>query len=394
MQNHNKEGSAVIFDSTYVTVDLDTIRSNITAVQRKAGVPVMAVIKADAYGHGANRVAKALEDLCSFFAVARLQEALTLRQGGIQRPILILGHTPPQNFAPAVEYDIRPTLFTLEDAQALSREAARQNKTAPFHIGVDTGMHRLGLPTTEESADICAEMAALPHVQAEGIFTHYATADCADLTAARGQAAAFERFLSMLRDRGVEIPLPHISNSAGVMNFENHYAMVRSGIITYGLYPSSEVSPGQLPVKPALSWYSTVSFVKTLPPDSPVGYGATYVTKKETVVATVAAGYADGYMRSLSNRFFVLIRGRRAPIIGRICMDQLMVDVTDIPGVTAGDRVTLLGSDGDEQITAAMLSEAAGSFPYELVSRIGHRVPRHYVLCGKPLCIDHCLLSE
>ena len=384
----------MLFDSTYVTIDLDAIEQNIAAVQRKAGVPVMAVVKADAYGHGAVPIARALAGKCAFFGVSSLSEALELRRSGIEEPILILGHTPSAAFDLVVANDIRPTLYRMEAAQALSREAQRQNKIASFHIAVDTGMSRLGFQPTEESADICAEMALLPGICAEGIFSHYATADCEDLTAARAQARAFDDFLTMLRHRGVEIPIPHMDNSAGLMNFENHYAMVRSGIVTYGLYPSSEVRPQALPLTPALSWYSRVTHVKTLPAGRAISYGGTYVTEKDTVVATVPVGYADGYRRALSGNFYVLIKGKRAPVLGRVCMDQLMVDVTDIPEVAVGDRVVLLGSDGAEAIPVEAIAEAAGSFHYEFICGISRRVPRHYLRRGKTVQTVHYLLDE
>ncbi len=381
------------YDSTYVTIDLDTIEQNIAAVGAKTQTAVMAVVKADAYGHGAVPVAHALEGKCACFGVSSLSEALELRRSGIATPILILGHTPSAAFDLAVANDICPTLYRLEAAQALSAEALRQGKTANFHIAVDTGMSRLGFQITEESADICAQMARLPGITAQGIFSHYATADCADLSASHAQTALFDRFLEMLRVRGVEIPLPHMNNSAGLMNFTSQYALVRSGIVTYGLYPSDEVDPGLLPLRPALSWYSRVTHVKTLPAGRAISYGGTFVTTKETVVATIPVGYADGYRRSLSGGFYVLIHGKRAPILGRVCMDQMMVDVTDIPEVITGDRVVLVGSDGDETITVEAIAAAAGSFNYEFICGISRRVPRHYLRDGKTVHTVHYLLD-
>ena len=381
------------YDSTYVTIDLDTIEQNIFAVQRKTGTAVMAVVKADAYGHGAVPVTHALEGKCAFFGVSSLSEALELRRSGIHTPILILGHTPSAAFDLVVEHDIRPTLYRYEAAQALSEEALRQGKTANFHIAIDTGMSRLGFQPTEESADLCAQMARLPGITAEGIFSHYATADCADLTAANAQSALFDAFLNMLKARGVEIPLPHMNNSAGLMNFPGNYALARSGIVTYGLYPSDEVDPKLLPLTPALNWYSRVTHVKTLPAGRAISYGGTFVTAKDTVVATVPVGYADGYRRSLSGNFYVLIHGKRAPILGRVCMDQMMVDVTDIPHVATGDRVVLVGSDGDETITVEAIAAAAGSFNYEFICGISRRVPRHYLRNGETVHTVHYLLD-
>ena len=366
------------FDNTYVTIDLDTISANFRAIREKAGVPVMAVIKADAYGHGAIQVARQLKDECAFFGVSSMLEALELRQAGLDNPILILGHTRVAAFPEAVRENIRPTIYCYEDAQALSQEATRQGKVVPFHIAVDTGMSRLGFQVSEESADICQKIARLPNLKVEGFFSHFATADCEDLSKSCQQARLFDRFYEMLRARGVEVAIRHLDNSAGLMNFENHYQMVRSGIVTYGMYPSAEVDPDLLKLKPALSWHSRVTHVKWLPAGREISYGGTYVTDKPTMVATVPVGYADGYRRSLSGKFYVLIRGKRAPILGRICMDQMMVDVTDIGDVQVNDKVVLVGSDGEETITMEQIAQAADSFNYEFVCGISRRVPRFY----------------
>ena len=347
------------FDNTYVNIDLDAITANFRAIRQKAGVPVMAVVKADAYGHGAIQVARQLQAECAFFGVSSMLEAMELRQAGLENPILVLGHTRVAAFPEAVKENIRPTIYRYEDALALSQEAVKQEKIAPFHFAVDTGMGRLGFQPTEEAADICAKIAQLPNLEAEGLFSHFATADCADLSQAKAQAERFDRFYEMLQSRGVSVKLRHLDNSAGLMNFDCHYEMVRSGIVTYGMYPSSEVDPMNLPLTPALSWHSRVTHVKLLPAGRPISYGGTYVTDRPTVVATVPVGYADGYRRSLSGKFYVLIRGQRAPILGRICMDQLMVDVTDIPNVQLNDRVVLVGTDGEETITMEEIAQAA-----------------------------------
>ena len=381
------------FDNTYVKIDLDAIASNIDAVREKAGVQVMAVIKADAYGHGAIQVARLLQDKCDFFGVSSILEAMELRRAGFYSPILILGHTPVSAFPAAVQAEIRPTIFHYEDALALSNEAARQEKTAAFHFAVDTGMSRIGFQVTEEDADLCAKIAGLPYLQAEGIFSHFATADCKDLSKSHRQAELFDRFVEMLEARGVKIPLRHMDNSAGLMNFENHYEMVRSGIVTYGLYPSEDVAKAHLNIRPALQWLSRVTHVKELPADREISYGGTYVTTKPTRVATVPVGYADGYRRSLSGKFYVLIRGKRAPILGRVCMDQMMVDVTDIPGVSLNDKVVLVGRSGEEQITVEQIAAAADSFNYEFICGISRRVPRVYSRAGKTVHSVHYLLD-
>ena len=373
-------------DCTRAIIDLDAVSSNFDAVRRKAGVPVMAVIKADAYGHGAVPVARLLEKRCAFFGVSSMSEALELRDAGIARPILILGYTPPEIFPDAVHLGIRPAIFRREDGIALSRAAVEAGVSAAFHFAVDTGMSRIGFQVTEDDADVCAEIAALP-----GLFSHFATADCWDLSRARAQAERFDAFDAMLKRRGVRIPIRHLNNSAGLMNFDRHYEMVRSGIVTYGLYPSDEVDAGLLSLTPAMRLLSRVSYVKLLPPGREISYGGTFVTSRPTVVATVPVGYADGYRRSLSGRFYVLIHGKRAPILGRVCMDQMMVDVTDIPGVQAGDTVTLIGTDGDETISMEDIAAAAGSFNYEFACGISRRVPRVYLRGGKAVHTVHYL---
>ncbi len=382
------------FDNTYVRIDLDAIEANIDAIRSRTGVDVMAVVKADAYGHGAVQVARLLQNKVSFFGVSSVLEAMELRQAGLYNPILILGHTPVAAFPALVQMEVRPTIFHYEDAVALSREAQRQEKTAAFHFAVDTGMSRIGFQATEEDADICAQIARLPGLQAEGLFSHFATADCADLTKSRQQAKLFDKFYDMLKNRGGEIPIRHLNNSAGLMNFDNHYEMVRSGIVTYGMYPSDEVDPSLLDIRPALQWLSRVTHVKTLEPGREISYGGTYVTTKPTRVATIPVGYADGYRRSLSGRFYVLIRGKRAPILGRVCMDQLMVDVTDIPDVALNDRVVLVGKSGNEEITMEQIAAAADSFNYEFVCGISRRVPRIYISGGKTVHSVHYLLDD
>ena len=384
----------MLYDNTYVNIDMDAILANFDAVQRKTKVPVMAIIKADAYGHGAVQIARLLEDRVAFFGVSGVGEALELRQSGLNKPILILGHTPTEAYPQIVALNIRPAIFCREDALLLSQEAVRQHTSAKFHFAVDTGMSRLGFQCNRNEAEVCAEIAKLPGLEPEGLFSHFATADCLDLRKARAQARRFDEFYGWLTELGVSIPIRHMNNSAGLMNFDCQYNLVRSGIVTYGLYPSDEVSPALLPLKPALSWYSRVSHVKTLPAGREVSYGGTYITERETRIATIPVGYADGYWRSLSGKFYVLIRGRRAPITGRICMDQMMVDVTDIPGVLVGDTVTLVGTDGPETITVERIAQQAGTFNYEFICGISRRVPRFYFREGRLVREVHYLLDS
>ena len=365
-------------DNTYVTVDLDIILQNFNAVCEKAGTDVMAVVKADAYGHGAIEVARTLEERCAFFGVSSVQEGLELRKAGIQKPILILGHTPVSAYPIIVRENIRPAIFQYADALALSEESVRQNKTTAFHFAVDTGMSRIGFQATEESADICQRIAALPGLYAEGLFSHFATADCENLDKSHAQTALFRQFDLWLQQRSVTVPVRHMDNSAGLINFSQHYEMVRAGIILYGLYPSNAVNHTNLRLQPALSWYSRISHIKALPAGREISYGGTFVTQKDTVVATIPVGYADGYRRSLSGKFYVLIHGKKAPILGRICMDQMMVDITHIPDAAVEDPVVLVGRNGDEVITTEAIAEAADTFHYEFICGISRRVPRHY----------------
>ena len=376
----------MIFESTKLMIDLDAIRHNIEAVKAKAGAPVMAIIKADAYGHGAVQLARHLDDCCAFFGVSSILEALELRQAGIQKPVLILGYTPVSSFPEAVRLNIRPAIFHYEDALALSQAAGELGMTAKFHFAVDTGMSRICFQVTREDADTCAKIARLPNLEAEGLFSHFATADCADLTRAKRQAERFACFDRMLKDRGVVIPLRHLDNSAGLMNFGCEYEMVRSGIVTYGMYPSDEVDPQLLDLRPALRWETRIVHINLLEPGREIGYGGTYTTTRMTRVATLPVGYADGYRRNLSGRFYVLIRGKKAPILGRICMDQMMVDITDIPDARLGDVVVLVGRDGEEQITVERIAAQGDSFNYEFVCGISRRVPRVYTLGGR---VDH-----
>ena len=382
------------FDNTQLLIDLDAIEANLDAVRQKTGKLVMAVIKADAYGHGAVQVARRLEKKCAFFGVSSILEAQELRQAGISIPILILGHTPVEAFPIAVTQGIRPTIFHYADAAALSRAAVKAGVIAPFHFAVDTGMSRIGFQATAEEAETCAKIAALPGLKAEGLFSHFATADCADLTRAQAQADLFARFDALLKERGVNIPIRHLDNSAGLMNFCSPYEMVRSGIVTYGLYPSDQVDPGLLKLRPALEWHSRITHIKTLEAGREISYGGTFVTPCPMTVATIPTGYADGYRRCLSGRFHVLIRGRKAPILGKICMDQMMVDVSHIPDVSLEDDVVLLGSSGEETITAEELADAAGTIHYEIICGVSRRVPRIYVQGGKVVHTVRYLLDS
>lgn len=366
----------------YVEISLEAIGHNIREVKKRLpeGVKLLGVVKANAYGHGAVPVASYLENQVDYFATATIEEAVELRENGISAPILILGYVSPSQYGDLVEYDITQTIDSYAQALALEKEAARQNRKAKAHLAVDTGMTRIGFQVTEHDADEAAKIADLPHIELEGMFTHFSCADQEDKTYCSMQMEKYDKMTALLAERGVTIPLRHICNSAGIMEFDDHrFEMVRSGIITYGIYPSEEVKKERLDLIPVLSWKSHVIHVKEVGPGIGVSYGATYVTEKPmTRIATVSAGYADGYPRALSNQGCVLIHGKKAPIIGRICMDQMMVDVTDIPDVQVEDVVTLVGTDGDETITIEEIANPAARFDYEMLCDISSRVTRVY----------------
>lgn len=368
----------------WAEISLSAIGHNIEEVRKRLapGVRLLAVIKADAYGHGAVRVGKYLEDRVDYFAVATLEEALELRENGIRLPILILGYTSPSQYEDLVAFDITQTIYSRETAELLDREAANQGKKAGIHIALDTGMTRIGFQVTEEDADVIAAIGRLPHLKMEGLFTHFACADQKDKTYCSGQLEKFNRMVRMLEEREVEIPLKHVCNSAGIMEFDDfRYDMVRSGIVTYGMYPSEEVRKERLDLIPALEWKSRVIHVKEVGNGLGVSYGATYVTHEgRTRIATVSAGYADGYPRALSSKGRVLIHGQYAPILGRVCMDQFMVDVSRIPDVRVEDVVTLVGRDGENSISIEEIADPAARFNYEMACGISRRVTRVYGL--------------
>ena len=375
------------YQRVYAKIDLDAIKHNIALVKRKIaeGTKLMLVIKADAYGHGAAVIAKEFENEADYFGVAEMNEALELRHAGIEKPILILGYTSPFLHEKALENDITLTVFQYKNIESLSRTAQRLGKEAKVHFAVDTGMSRIGFGVTEEDAELATKAARLPAIRLEGIFSHFAMADAVDKSSAEKQRALFEQFLAMLKERGISAPIRHMDNSAGILSFENGYEMVREGIILYGLYPSEEVCSqvgNFYDFRPAMEMITHISHIKTLEAHHGIGYGHTYITDKPLRVATLPVGYADGYPRALSNRGSVLIRGKRCPILGRICMDQMMVDVTGVPEAVAEDPVVLIGRNGEAVISVEEVADAAYSFNYEFVCGIARRIPRVYVRGG------------
>lgn len=371
----------------YLKIDLDKICNNIKEVMKKVGkdTKVMAVVKADAYGHGAIEVTKALSEIGTYgFAVATVGEALALRRAGITKPILILDFVFPNQFETIIRNDIMLTIFRYEIAKELNEAAEQMGTTAHIHIKIDTGMGRIGFIPDDESIDEIRRISQLPNVEIDGIFTHFACADEADKTSMNNQFKKFEDFVKRLEEIGINIPIKHVCNSAAIIDTNNDFLnMVRSGIITYGLYPSQFVRKENLRIEPAMELHSLVINVKTIHKGDTVSYGSTYVATKPTVIATIPVGYADGYPRLLSNKGSVLIHGRRAKIVGMICMDQFMVDVTDVDGAKLDSVVTLVGKDGGAELSMEEVSNAAYSFNYELPCRIARRVPRTYYKDGK-----------
>lgn len=367
-------------------IDLDAIYENVVQAKKllAPGTKMMAIIKADGYGHGAVEIAREIDELVDAYGVAILEEGIELRQAGFTKPILILGYTCPEQYEPMIKYDIATAVFTLDMAEKISKTAQRLYKAGKIHLKLDTGMSRIGFPLNEKAKQEILAISRLPMVEIEGCFSHFARMDETDKTKAMEQFQKYQEFTKELEKAGIVIPIKHISNSAGIMEMpEVHLDMVRDGICLYGLYPSDEVDKKRLPLKPAMALKSRVSYVKELDAGVEIGYGGTYTTEKTTRVATIPVGYADGYPRCLSNRGCVLILGQRAPILGRVCMDQFMVDVTDIPGVKTGTEVTLFGRDGQEEITVEEISEMAYSFNYEFVCDVGKRVPRVFYRHGR-----------
>ena len=381
---------------TWCEIDLDAMLHNFMAARHHLPDDVLltAVIKANAYGHGAVAAAKLLEGKADRFAVAMADEAVELRQAGIETPIFLLGSTPESDFEAIAAYDIEAAVPSLAYGQALCAYGAAHGKTIPYHVALDTGMGRIGFPCTEQSLSEIEALSRLPGGRLVGVFSHYAKADAADKNYAREQTRRFTAMTEALERRGVEIPLKHLDNSAGLVEMPEKFDMVREGIILYGLKPSNEVDLSLIGgVRGVMALRSHISFLKTVTEPTPISYGCTYVAQPGTRVATVSAGYADGVSRLLSNRGQVLIRGVRCPIIGRVCMDQFMVDVTGVPEAQVGDRVTIFGRDGDDEITADDVADLIGSIGYEVTCLITPRVTRVYVEDGQVVHIHRPLVN-
>lgn len=385
------------FQRIYAEINLDAIRKNVEQMEEHltSGTKIMCVVKADGYGHGAGPIAAELEDMgCIFgFGTATAEEAFGLRRKGIRKPILVLGYSFPYSYERLVSEDVRMAVFrddTLEELSKVS-ESLRQKgaeKKAKVHIKVDTGMSRIGIAPDREGLRFVKKAFETEGVEVEGIFTHFARADERDKSTTQKQLFVFQDFIRQIyEETGREIPIKHCANSAGIVEMPKaHMDVARAGIILYGLWPSSEVRRDVVSLTPALSLKSKVIYVKEIEKGTEVSYGGTFVAPSKMRIATIPVGYGDGYPRSLSGKGYVLLHGKKAPIVGRVCMDQFMVDVSDIPEAAMGDEVTLIGKDGEVQITMEALGDLSGRFNYELACDLGKRIPRIYTKDGSILC--------
>mgnify|MGYP000338382045 FL=1 len=377
------------YQRVWAEVDLDAIWENMVHMKENIAenTKILAVIKTDGYGHGGVPIAKMLEQLDFMFgyAAATYEEAHVLREAGVKKPILILGYTFPYCYEELIREEIRPAVYRRDTVEELAAAAAKVGKKAKVHIKVDTGMGRIGITPDEEGLEFVRFLIEHPELEVEGIFTHFAKSDETDKTSANHQLELFQDFIKKIQtELGITIPVKHCSNSAAILEMpQANMDMVRAGITTYGLYPSEEVSKDIVPLRAAMSLYSHIVYCKTIHAGQSVSYGGLFTAQKDTRVATIPVGYGDGYPRSLSGKGYVLIHGKKAPILGRVCMDQFMVDISEIPEAMDGDKVTLLGTDGTERITAEELGELSGRFNYEFVCDLGKRIPRVYIQHGE-----------
>ncbi|MBE6020908.1 MAG: alanine racemase [Clostridiales bacterium] len=379
----------------WAEVDLDALKWNMEQVRTLVGedVKVAAVVKANGYGHGSLEIMEHLIDSgADMIVVSSVNEAIEMRKKYKKAQTLVLGYTPDENVEEAIRYGVIQTVTSEAQAVKLSDTAGRIGMGVSCHIKIDTGMNRIGFKVNEEAADAVARISELPGIHINGIFSHFATADEADKTFMNLQYDRFCKMIDMLDERGVKPPIKHIANSAGIIDFPQSYMdMVRSGIITYGIYPSKEVDRSRISLKPAMSLKSRISHIKTMDEDAGISYGLTETVKSGSIIATVPVGYADGYPRSLSSKADVLIKGKRAKIKGRVCMDQLMVDISHIPEAKVGDEVVLIGRSKAEEVTVDELADIGNTISYELLCMIGRRVPRVYIKEGKEVFVTDYL---
>lgn len=376
----------------WAEIDLDNMAFNMREIRRVSkSREIIAIIKADAYGHGAVDVAETLlRNGATGFAVAVVSEAIELRRSGIECPIMLLGFTPPSMAEEIIKYNVDQTVYSYELAEELSKAAVNSHKKVKVYIALDTGMGRIGYSADEESVKEVLRIAELPNLEIKGLFSHFSTSDEKDKDYTYFQLNKFNWFYNKLKESGVNINIRHIANSAAIIDMpETHFEAVRPGIILYGYYPSEEVLKSNIRLKPVMSLKTNVVHIKTLPVGEYISYGRKFCTSRKTVVATLPVGYADGYTRLLTGKAKVIINGKFAPVIGRICMDQCMVDVTDIQGVEVGDDVILMGAseDGSIQMTADNIADMLGTINYEVLCMISKRVPRVYIEGGKVINI-------
>ena len=368
-------------------IDLDAIAFNIQSIRKKVGpgTKIIGIVKADAYGHGAEEVSKVLlENGADCLGVAILEEGIALRKSGVKVPILELGYTSDAKMDEAVKYDIIQTVFSCRSAEKISQEAKKQQKNAQIHIKVDTGMGRLGFFPSPESVEEIWKISKLPNVEIDGMYTHFSTADEENKDFTWSQKEKFDWMIEALKTRGLSIAHCHCANSAGIVDFDTlTYDMVRPGIILYGLYPSSAVHKENLPLRPAMSLKTHISFIKSVEPQTPIGYGREFVTERKSVIATVPVGYGDGFQRGMAKGGRVLVGGCYAPVVGRVCMDQFMIDITHIPHVQIDDEVVIIGKQGKNEITADEIAGVMGTICYETVCLVSKRVPRVYKKDGQ-----------
>lgn len=363
-------------------IDLSAVRKNIEAIRNSVRTEskLMVVLKADGYGHGAVPIAKRIDDIADAYGMAIVEEAVELREEGITKPILVLGYTASHLYDKIIQYDITQTIFQYETAYELNEAAKKAGKKVKIHIKLDTGMSRIGFSATEESLEEIVKISKLSNLCMEGVFTHFAKADEIDKEATRLQYQRFTEMLERLEQRGVTFTIRHVSNTAAIIDLpEYNLDMVRCGIGTYGMYPSVDVQKNRVVLTPAMELKTHISYVKELPKGVGISYNGTYVTERPMRVATIPVGYGDGYPRLLSSKGRVLIHGKSAPILGRVCMDQFMVDVSEIPEAKQNDDVTLMGHDGYECIPTEEISAYAGTINYEIVCEVGKRIPRVYI---------------
>ncbi len=369
---------------TFAEIDIDAMYHNLDEIKKQVGGKTMicAVVKADGYGHGAVTVAELLADNVDFFAVASADEAMELRNSGIENNILVLSYTHSDDYEELISSNVRLTVFNKNRARKISEVAKKLGKTAKLHIAIDTGMTRIGFFPTNESAEAIKEISSLPNIELEGIFSHYACADMEDKSVSDKQTELFRNFISDCEKEGIYFPIQHICNSAGISEFNEHFDMVRMGIALYGMYPSDEVDKDRISLIPAMTYKSHIISIKDVEPDTGISYGHTYTTTEKRRIATVSAGYADGYPRALSGCGRVIVNGSYAPIVGRVCMDMFMIDVTDIE-CEVTDEVILFGSDGKLSVSVEEIGEKSKSFNYEVICGVSRRIPRVYKKDGK-----------